>query len=307
MKIAIIGDSGLLGQGLVRTLGPGNRLFGVSAPSPSKPLPRAGYEHAEMDLLTSSFEFFKAMDRFGPELMINAVACVDIQKCERDPDHATRINGSLPGELSRYAARKKTGFIHVSTDAVFDGVGSKPYSEEDSPCPLNQYGRSKLEGEWQVLASDPDALVCRTNIVGFRGWDGAPTFAEWLCDVLYHQKPATLVDDFVTSSMHADELGPLAVRIFQKGGKGIFHIASRDAASKYEFGAALARELGVGMTKISKGSLKDLGLKPPRAPFIALDVNRAEKFLGQKLPDLGQTVCQLARDFKHQLKESLHG
>lgn len=306
MRIAIVGDTGLLGQALVRTFHTdSNRLLGVSAQSPYRALSGLGYEHVEMDLLTQAENFFGAMDSFKPEIVLNAVACVDIQKCEKDPDFAKKINGELPGKFARYAAEKRICFVHISTDAVFDGFKRFPYVEEDLPNPRNQYGLSKLEGERQTLFSNPAALICRTNIVGFRGWENLPTFAEWLCDILSHQKPATLADDFVASSMHVDELGPLILEIVQKGGKGIFHVASHDGVSKYRFGCALARELGLSMDHIKKGTLSELALQPPRAAFIALDVSRAETLLGKKLPDTQSTIQKLARDFKSQLKGTM--
>lgn len=301
MKICIVGDTGLLGQALTRTLLKENHLFGVSAPAPVAVISNSRYQHVEMNLLAQMQNFFSAVDSFQPKLMINAVACVDIKKCEQDPEYAMQINGLLPGKLARYAARKSIGFIHISTDAVFDGSKSKPYREDDPCYPQNQYGLSKLEGERQALTNNPTALICRTNIAGFRGWENTPTFAEWLCAVLYERKPVMLADDFVTSSMHADELGPLAIRVFQKNGRGIFHIASRDPSSKYQFGCELARALGVGTTNIARGFLKDLDLDPPRAAFIALDVSKTEQFLGQTLPSRKSTIHKLVQDFNCQL------
>lgn len=306
MRICVVGDTGMLGQTLGRTLGSMHALMGVSPHLPQFLNRDPNYEHVDLDLLTQFREFTERLDRFRPELMINAAACVDLQKCEKEPDYAMQINGALAGSLAEVAARREMGFIHISTDAIFDGAQKTPYCEEDSPNPKNQYGKSKLAGEREVLRHFPKALICRTNIVGFRGWNGMPTFAEWLCDALYHQKPITLADDFITSSMHAEDLGPLALEIFQKHGNGVFHVASHDAASKYEFGEALAETLGVPMLRVTKGSLKDLNLCPPRADFIALTVRKAESLLGRKLPDTKNTVQKLACAYKQQIEETRH-
>ena len=306
VRICVIGDTGLLGQALVRGLSTGNELFGVSAPSPRTAATIPDHDRAEIDLLEKAAHFFDIMDSFKPELMINAAACVDIQKCEREPDYALRINGTLPGQLAQYAARKSASFIHVSTDAVFDGARKISYCEDDLPNPKNQYGKSKLAGEQEVLRHHPGALICRTNIVGFRGWSGMPTFAEWLCDALYYKKPITLADDFITSSLHVEDLVSLSFKIIQKQGHGLFHVATRDAASKYQFGEVLAVELGVPLLHVTQGSLKDLNLHPPRAGFIALNVQKAESFLGRKLPDTKNTAQKLARDYKQQIGKRHH-
>ena len=108
--------------------------------------------------------------RVRPDVVFNATAWNRVDAAEAEPERAFAVNALAPRALARAAGQVGARLVHVSTDYVFDGAGTRPYREEDEPHPLSVYGASKLEGERHVLASRPEHLVVRTSgVLGRRG------------------------------------------------------------------------------------------------------------------------------------------
>src|SRR5262245_60619484 len=100
-----------------------------------------------------------------PEVIVNAAAYTAVDRAESEPELARQINGVAPGVLAEEAKRTGALLVHFSTDYVFDGTKTTPYTEEDRPNPLNVYGRTKLEGERAVAAAGCRYLTLRTSWV----------------------------------------------------------------------------------------------------------------------------------------------
>ncbi|MEI8345536.1 MAG: SDR family oxidoreductase [Candidatus Omnitrophota bacterium] len=303
MRIAIAGDTGLLGRALLRRWGVAHEILGVSTGSaPTGIYLKTKPKHFTCDLLRQKQVFQKRLIKFCPEVLVNCIGLVDVGKCQTHPAAAQRLNARLAGDLAQFARSGKIRFVHISTDQVFDGKAMRPYREKDAPHPLNVYGMTKLDGERRVLEADPGALVIRTNIVGFRGDESRPTFAEWLSGALWNKQAITLAEDFVTSSVHVDYFGDFVWRAIRAKINGLVHLASRDAVSKYEFGKKLAKVMGADFSNVKKGRLEQMHLKPERPPFLALDCSVVERRLNCRLPSSRQTIDRLAADFA-----SIHG
>ena len=105
-----------------------------------------------------------------PALIINAAAFTGVDLAETERDAAMAVNAMGAGTLAAAAAKANAGFIHVSTDFVFDGRRGRPYAEDDTTAPLNTYGATKLAGERLVLERHPQALILRTAwLLGGKG------------------------------------------------------------------------------------------------------------------------------------------
>jgi len=100
-----------------------------------------------------------------PDVIVNPAAYTAVDRAESEPELARQINGVAPGVLAEEAKRTGALLVHYSTDYVFDGTKSTPYTEEDLPNPLNVYGRTKLEGERAVAAAGCRYLTLRTSWV----------------------------------------------------------------------------------------------------------------------------------------------
>ena len=154
-RILLIGRNGQVGFELA------NRLSGVGE------LVVTGRDQVD---LARPESIRNALREFKPELIINAAAYTAVDKAEAEPDLAMAVNGTAPAILAEEAKRLSAALIHYSTDYVFDGFKESAYVEDDPPCPLNSYGRSKLAGEQAIRASGIPHLIFRTSwVYGPRG------------------------------------------------------------------------------------------------------------------------------------------
>lgn len=306
MRLCVAGDTGLLGQAILRRFAHGNPVLGAStSQSPSSWAATSAFRHLRCDVAKDPTPFFRAMDEFSPELVVNCAALVDVKACEEVPSFAETLNAEWPGRLADKCSRLGARLIHISTDQIFDGRKHAPYTEEDEPAPLNQYGRTKWLGEEAVRKCCPDAAVVRTNIVGLKG-AARPTFAEWLISALIRKEKIRLADDFFTSSLHVDYLAEALSTLCKHPVSGTLNLASSDALSKYEFGRLLALELHLDFSSVEKVRLKDLKLVPERPGYLGLDVSKAERLTGTELPRSLKTVKKLAADHRAKQETTRH-
>ena len=121
-----------------------------------------GRDEADLSIPTICAE---AIRRYKPRAVINAAAFTAVDKAESEQKLANVINGDAPGAMASECADLAIPFLHLSTDYVFDGSGTTPWSVTDTPNPKNAYGRSKLKGEQAIIASGCLHVILRTSWV----------------------------------------------------------------------------------------------------------------------------------------------
>ena len=305
MKYFIAGDTGLLGKALVRHLLKDKDALAYGFSTSSVPASvNPSYLHRQINAKTEFQSLRKWMDEVRPDVVINCMALVDLIRCEQDQDLARDMHVHIPGKLAQTTEELSGQFVQISTDQVFDGNGKQPYTESDPANPMNNYGRTKWEGERVIMKAYASSLVLRTNIVGFRDIPGKPTFSEWLFHVIADKvSGVTLFDDYWTSSIHVSDFSHILKQMLNHKMTGLWHVASRDASTKYRFGKDLAGELNLDFSHIRRGSLKDANLKPPRPSYLALSVERVEKALKEELPESKDTIRRIVNDIEVRREE----
>jgi dTDP-4-dehydrorhamnose reductase len=148
-----------------------------------------------------------------PDLIVNAAAYTAVDKAESEQDLAHAVNATAPGQLASAAAQCGAGLIHYSTDYVFDGKNNQPYTEEDSPCPVNTYGQSKLEGERVVALSADGYLILRIcGVYGLRGKNFLLTMQE----LARQKKTLRIVNDQWGAPTWSREIANATAEIIKK-------------------------------------------------------------------------------------------
>lgn len=248
----------------------------------------------------SDLPSLKKLSLTGYDLVINAAALTDLNLCEADPELADRINALAVEVLAEKAQATNAYFIQISTDHYFTGDSRLKHDENAPVKLLNAYASSKFRGERNAL-KNPKALVVRTNIVGWRGWSGKPTFLEWVQSQLNSGAPFTAFDDFYTSSIDVGHFSKallfLASLPPDRRPTGILNLASSEVFSKKEFIAAYALRNRYDLKAMVIGSVKNLP-GPARAESLGLDVRRAETILGHSLPQLTQVTDSLWEEYR---------
>ena len=150
MKTLLLGANGQVGWELRRSLVPIGEV---------KACDRQTVNLERQDMLRAAIRDYR------PELIVNAAAYTSVDKAEADRDTAKRINADAVGLMATEAKRIDAVLVHYSTDYVFDGTKTNPYTETDTPNPLNVYGRTKLEGEEAIRDSGCRHFILRTSWV----------------------------------------------------------------------------------------------------------------------------------------------
>ena len=206
MKILLFGKNGQVGWELQRSLAPLGELIALDFRAENNPA---------IDGVALQGDFSRpealreTVQRVRPDVIVNAAAHTAVDKAESEPELARALNATSVGVLAAEAERIGAALVHYSTDYVFDGSGTCPWLETDTPAPLNVYGQTKLEGEQLVQQHCARHLIFRTSwVYAARGANfaktmlklgqerdalniindqhGAPTGAELLADVTAH-------------------------------------------------------------------------------------------------------------------------
>ena len=235
----------------------------------------------------------QALQSIRPSLVVNCAAIVDISACEKNPRIARSVNTDGARNVADACEAQGCTLIHISTDHYYTSGGDRLHNETDSIDLVNEYSKSKREGEIAVLETT-EALVVRTNTTGFRYTPGSMTFIEWLLENITQDKEASLFRDYFTSTIDCHSLAHACLELVQRGGRGIFNVGSRSCCSKYEFARIFATALGVDSMNMSPGSVNSLGTR--RAASLGLDCGKVEDFLGRKMPTHQEVATALAKE-----------
>ena len=160
-----------------------------------------------------------------PQVIVNAAAHTAVDKAESEPEFARLLNATTPGLVAEEAARLGAWLVHYSTDYVFDGSGTRPWVETDTPAPLSVYGVTKLEGEQRIQQSGCQHLILRTSwVYAARGGN----FAKTMLRLGQERERLTVIDDQWGAPTGADLLADVtahAIRHLQHRPQdgGLYH------------------------------------------------------------------------------------
>ena len=201
---------------------------------------------------------------------MHCAAAADLEFCERYPEVARRINAEVPGEMASECSLRNIRLIHISTDAVFDGLKDGSYSESDKPQPGSVYASTKYAGEQAVLRANPYAIVARVN---FYGWSlsGGRSLGEFFVKQF---EPGAAVKGFTDVTFcptFVNDLGEALMQAARIRACGARTMSSGpEAMTKYEFGVAIARKFGYDESLISPQSVEEFGLAARRSHNLRL-------------------------------------
>jgi dTDP-4-dehydrorhamnose reductase len=218
-------------------------------------LPRVGevtpLDRQRLDL-TRPEEIRRAIRTFHPAFIINAAAYTAVDKAESEEALARAINAEAPAVMAEEANKIGASLIHYSTDYVFDGLKTSPYDEDDPPNPQNAYGRTKLEGERAILASNAAHLIFRT------AWVYATQGKNFLLTILHlatQREELKIVRDQIGAPTLSSEIAAATTKILaqisdREGGpfsladvSGIYHMTAAGETSWYDFATAILEEV----------------------------------------------------------------
>ena len=196
--------------------------------------------------LTDPQQLRQQVQRVRPDLIINAAAYTAVDQAETEPQVAFAINAVAPGIFAEEAAALGIPLIHYSTDYVFDGSKSSPYTEDDAPNPLGVYGQSKLAGEQAISAVQGQHLILRTSwVYSAHGRNFLLTMQR-----LLQEKPELrVVADQIGAPTWAGTIARSTLALIERwqagqtGAWGTYHLTAQGETSWFGFAQAIGEAL----------------------------------------------------------------
>lgn len=252
IRVAVMGSTGQLGTDLVDVLQQAGEYLVF-------PLSHVEVECIEPDSVR------RVITSVHPEVVVNCAAFVRVDECEDRPDDAFSINALGALNVVRACSELNALCVYISTDYVFDGKKEEPYTEEDSPYPLNVYGASKLAGEYLVRQACSKWLIARMASLfgkaGARGKGG--NFIESILAKAQAGEPLRIVNDIRMSPTYTYDASCVLERLIEQRTTGVFHITNSGSCTWYEF-ARKALELVRLSAKLEPISSADYPTKADR-------------------------------------------
>jgi len=225
-------------------------------------LPRLGEVVAlgrqQLDL-TKPDEIRRAVQDVRPDVIVNAAAYTAVDQAEKEEALARAINADAPRIMAEEAKKIGALLVHYSTDYVFDGSRTTPYTEDDPPNPINAYGRTKLAGEQAIATTGAPHVILRTE------WVYATRGRNFLLTILRlatQHRELKVVNDQIGSPTWSREIAAATARIIEKLAsqtgsftqlsevRATYHMTAGGQASWYDF----AHKILENAARIPKGA-----------------------------------------------------
>ena len=220
LKIAIIGSGGRLGAALARAW----RASGDEV---------IGFNHAQLDL--GNFrQMRERLEGLDFEVLVNCAAQTNVDRCEKELEESFRVNSTAVAILADLCERKNARCVHISTDYVFEGNKTEPYTEEDEARPISNYGASKLGGERSLHSVSDRHLAVRVSWVF--GPD-RPSFVDQILQRALEQENVAAIADKVAVPTYTLDAARLLRPLLEPGSVGgVIHLNNAGSCTWQEYG-----------------------------------------------------------------------
>jgi len=276
-KIMLIGRNGQIGWELQRTLAPLAEVIAL--------------DQQQLDLYNPN-QIREWVREIKPSLIINAAAYTAVDRAEEEPDKAMAVNGVAPGILAEEAKRIGAVIVHYSTDYVFDGTKTIPYTEQDEPNPLNAYGKTKLAGERALQALEVPHIILRTSwIYGMRGKNFLLTILKLLES---KREEIRIVDDQIGAPTWCRIIAEATAQIILKDSalirekSGIYHLSAGGQTSWCGFAGEIMKypsHINHHTSHLHPIPSSDYPTPARRPAYSVLSNDKLKEIFGIMLPD----------------------
>ena len=241
-RILITGGTGLLGKTLIEQT-PAN--FYVHATN-CRPETQSLLSCPSSSLdITNQREVERVFEEARPEVVVHAAGAGNVDFAEHNREEAWQINVGGTKHIVEACRRSGSKLIFLSTNAIFDGE-NPPYDEESKRCPINYYGQLKVEAEDVVTNSAIESAIVRPILM--YGWNHSlgrkNPVTIWL-DALASGKPVKVVNDRFWQPLFVEDCAEVVWRLIETGKHGIYHVASPNRLSLFDFALETAHVFGL--------------------------------------------------------------
>ncbi|MFQ5861545.1 MAG: SDR family oxidoreductase [Candidatus Brocadiales bacterium] len=254
-KVLLLGSTGKMGMALREVFEDGYTVIGKNT--------------RDFDALRPE-SIRNLVEENRPDMVINTVAFLGIDPCEREPEKALRLNTLYPRMLAELSNEKRFLLINFSTDAVFDDGARGFYTETDRPRPLNLYGFTKHGGDCFVQTISKNYYVFRLSVIFGKTTKNTQFVEKMLQKVCEGQKVLRVADDIVSSPSYSVDIAKEVRRLTEASSEfGLYHIANEGMATLYDLMNEIVKNLNLDV-EVERASYKDfpyLGRKNTFTPI----------------------------------------
>ncbi|MEM2130529.1 MAG: dTDP-4-dehydrorhamnose reductase [Candidatus Bathyarchaeia archaeon] len=231
MKIAVIGSTGQLGQDLMKVLPRAHEVVGLT----------------HCDIEVTDFNSVKKLKELKPDVIVNTAAFHKTDQCEDEPLKTFAVNCIGARNVTEVSKEIDATAIFISTDYVFSGSKTHPYTEEDTPDPINTYGISKLAGELFTKQNPRHYIFRVASLFGVAGASGkGGNFVETMISKAKKNEPISVVDDMWMSPTYTRDAAETIKKILDlQLPFGIYHLTNSGYCTWFQFAQEIFKLTGL--------------------------------------------------------------
>ncbi len=275
MKILLTGASGLVGGNVAQIAAAhGHQVIGIVGRFTGE-LPGVS-QRLSIDL-TDEASLVSAFRTTAPDAIVNCAAISEPAQCDADPARSEAMNVALPSRLAQLAREFDVRLLHLSTEQVFDGQRTTPYTTHDATHPINRYAAQKLASEQAVLAAAPQhsAIVRAPLLMGNSPGRRRSLHERLLADWAAGRTPKLYTDEFRQPCTAANLAEALIELLHRRDLCGVFHWAGAELLSRHEIGLRIRAHFNLSETAaplVAITRAETPAVSPQRQPCLALDL-----------------------------------
>ena len=289
-KLLLIGGASLVGSAIIDEF---KNDYDIHLTFNQTPV-NYNFSQTKLNLLDDRNQISSVITNFNPDVVVNTVAYPNVDFCETHHDEANLLHVSITNDLVSICGDISCPLVYFSTDAVFDGIKSIKYTEDDDVSPLSYYGKTKLEAE-KILLEINSNIVLRTTVV--YDWHIRSRFTNWVLKNLQQGNKVTAFTDQTNTPTLASDISHSLFCLLDQNHSGLFHCAGKTCLSRYDFAIKLADYFGYDTKLIIPTISKNTQLAP-RPKNGCLDSSKLEELTNFCLSDIDQGITSMLNSSK---------
>ena len=260
---------------------------------------------AELDI-TDYTAIEKFIQVHEVDTIINCAAYTAVDRAEDEPGPAAEINTQAVANLAKAAQKEDCLLIHISTDYVFDGTATTPYTEKIKTCPVSVYGKTKLAGEEAIIRSGCIYIIIR-NALLYSAF--GHNFVKTIFLLAEERPEINVVNDQIGTPTYAEDLAKAIVKIMANDDRveheGIYHYSNAGVCSWYDFAVEIVRLSGLNC-RVNPVTTAEYPTKTHRPAYSVLDKTKIKHTFGVEVPEWQEALRRMMGEISgEQRKEKI--
>ena len=284
-KLLIIGGSGLVGSTLIEYA---KTDYDIHFTINTNESPFDDIPFTKIDLMKNKSEILNLINDFKPDVVVHTAAHSSVDLCETDHKLANFLHIDVTKDITKLCHQINAKLIYFSTDAVFNGKMNKKYVENDTPHPINYYGKTKLDAEKIILNQSTKNVILRPSVI--YGWHKKSRFTNWIIESLKNKSSVDPhVDQYNTPTL-VDDLVKSILLIIEQDISGLFHSTGKTCVNRYELANIIADIFGFDNKLIKPVTSNEKKQDAPRPKKTCLDSSKLEKLINYEFKNISEGI-----------------